>query len=81
MSLRSFGHAVGERLTSIQCHSIMCKIGDIVVAGGVRRSACISLSNPSDDRMRDAKSGNWYTTNTALSSSRTTPRSGLISRT
>jgi ribonucleoside-triphosphate reductase len=54
-----FKGAVGRRLTSIECHGIMCKIGDIVVSGGVRRSALISLSNPSDERMRDAKSGNW----------------------
>lgn len=58
----TFRNAVGRRLTSLECHSIMCKIGDIVVSGGVRRSAMISLSNPSDDRMRDAKSGNWFNT-------------------
>lgn len=55
-----FMHARGRRLTSIDCHGLMCKIGDIVVSGGVRRSALISLSNPSDERMRDAKSGQWY---------------------
>jgi ribonucleoside-triphosphate reductase len=38
----------------------MCKIGEIVVVGGVRRSAMISLSNLSDDRMRHAKSGEWW---------------------
>lgn len=54
-----FRGATGRRLTSLECHSIMCKIGDIVVSGGVRRSAMISLSNPSDERIRDAKSGNW----------------------
>jgi ribonucleoside-triphosphate reductase len=54
-----FKGAQGRRLESIECHGIMCKIGDIVVSGGVRRSALISLSNPSDERMRDAKSGNW----------------------
>jgi ribonucleoside-triphosphate reductase len=54
-----FRGATGRRLTSLECHSIMCKIGDIVVSGGVRRSALISLSNPSDERMRDAKIGNW----------------------
>lgn len=58
-----FKGAVGRRLTSIECHGIMCKIGDIVVSGGVRRSALISLSNPSDDRMRDAKSGDWRSIN------------------
>jgi len=57
-----FRGATGRRLTSLECHSIMCKIGDIVVAGGVRRSALISLSNPSDERMRDAKIGNWSKT-------------------
>ena len=51
----------GRKLTSIECHDIMCKIGDIVVVGGVRRSALISLSNLSDDRMRQAKSGQWWT--------------------
>lgn len=55
----TFRGATGRRLTSLECHSIMCKIGDIVVSGGVRRSALISLSNPSDERMRDAKIGNW----------------------
>lgn len=57
-----FRGATGRRLTSLECHSIMCKIGDIVVSGGVRRSALISLSNPSDERMRDAKIGNWSKT-------------------
>lgn len=55
-----FKHATGRKLTSLECHGLMCKIGDVVVSGGVRRSALISLSNPSDERMRDAKSGNWY---------------------
>lgn len=55
----TFKNATGRRLNSEECHGIMCKIGDIVVAGGVRRSALISLSNPSDDRMRKAKSGDW----------------------
>lgn len=49
-----------RRLTSIECHDICCRIGEVVVSGGVRRSALISLSNLSDDRMRAAKSGNWY---------------------
>lgn len=56
----TFKAAAGGRLSSLQCHDIMCKIGEVVVAGGVRRSAMISLSNLSDDRMRHAKSGNWY---------------------
>jgi ribonucleoside-diphosphate reductase alpha chain len=55
-----FKGAVGRKLNSIECHDIMCKIGDIVVVGGVRRSAMISLSNLSDDRMRHAKSGQWW---------------------
>jgi ribonucleoside-triphosphate reductase len=58
-----FREALGRRLTSLECHGIMTKIGDVVVAGGVRRSAMISLSNPSDDRMRDAKSGQWWEKN------------------
>ena len=59
-SITVFKGAVGRRLNSIECHDIMCKIGDIVVVGGVRRSAMISLSNLSDDRMRHAKSGQWW---------------------
>lgn len=52
--------ATGRKLTSLECHDIMCKIGEVVVVGGVRRSAMISLSNLSDDRMRNAKAGNWW---------------------
>lgn len=59
-TIEKFKSAVGRRLSSIECHDIMCKIGEIVVVGGVRRSAMISLSNLSDDRMRHAKSGEWY---------------------
>ena len=55
-----FNEARGRRLTSIECHDIMCKIGAVVVVGGVRRSAMISLSNLSDDRMRHAKHGQWW---------------------
>lgn len=55
-----FMQAQGRRLTSIECHDIMCKIGECVVVGGVRRSAMISLSNLSDDRMRHAKFGAWW---------------------
>ena len=55
-----FVAAKGRKLSSIECHDIMCKIGEIVVVGGVRRSAMISLSNLSDDRMRHAKSGEWW---------------------
>jgi len=55
-----FRKAAGRKLASIECHDIMCKIGEVVVVGGVRRSAMISLSNLSDDRMRHAKSGQWW---------------------
>lgn len=56
----TFEGAQGRKLSSLECHGIMCKVGDVVVVGGVRRSALISLSNPSDDRMRDAKAGKWW---------------------
>ncbi len=59
-TVEKFLNATGRKLTSIECHDIMCKIGEIVVVGGVRRSAMISLSNLSDDKMRYAKSGQWY---------------------
>lgn len=55
--------AAGRKLTSIECHDLVCKIGEVVVVGGVRRSALISLSNLSDDRMRHAKSGSWWEAN------------------
>lgn len=55
-----FKRAAGRKLTSIECHDFACKIADVVVVGGVRRSALISLSNLSDDRMRSAKSGQWW---------------------
>lgn len=60
---RIFKSAQGRKLTSLECHDIMCKIGEVVVVGGVRRSAMISLSNLSDDRMRHAKSGAWWEQN------------------
>jgi ribonucleoside-diphosphate reductase alpha chain len=60
--VRTFKNAVGRKLTSLECHDIMCKIGEVVVVGGVRRSAMISLSNLSDDRMRHAKAGAWWET-------------------
>ena len=59
----TFKNAAGRKLSSIECHDIMCKIGEVVVVGGVRRSATISLSNLSDDRMRHAKSGSWWENN------------------
>ena len=58
-----FQKAAGRKLSSIECHDLVCKIADIVVVGGVRRSALISLSNLSDDRMRGAKSGQWWEIN------------------
>lgn len=57
---RIFSGAVGRKLTSVEVHDILCKVADIVVVGGVRRSAMISLSNLSDERMRHAKSGQWW---------------------
>ena len=55
-----FKGAKGRRLYPIECHDLMCKIGEVVVVGGVRRSALISLSNLGDDQMRHAKSGKWW---------------------
>ncbi len=59
-TIKVFKDAQGRKLSSMECHDIMCKIGEVVVVGGVRRSAMISLSNLSDDRMRHAKSGAWW---------------------
>jgi ribonucleoside-diphosphate reductase alpha chain len=59
-SVNLFSNAVGRKFTSYECHRMMCKIAEIVVVGGVRRSALISLSNLTDDRMRHAKSGQWW---------------------
>ena len=59
-AVRIFTEARGRKLSSVECHDLMCKIGEVVVVGGVRRSAMISLSNLSDDRMRHAKSGAWW---------------------
>jgi ribonucleoside-diphosphate reductase alpha chain len=61
-AVATFKNAQGRRLSSMECHDLMCFIGQIVVVGGVRRSAMISLSNLSDDRMRHAKSGQWWET-------------------
>jgi len=55
-----FRKAQGRKLFPIECHDLMCKIGEIVVVGGVRRSALISLSNLNDDQMAHAKSGAWW---------------------
>jgi ribonucleoside-diphosphate reductase alpha chain len=62
-TVSTFQKAKGRRLNSLEVHDIMCLVGEIVVVGGVRRSALISLSNLSDQRMRDAKSGQWWTDN------------------
>ena len=61
-AVQTFKNAQGRKLSSMECHDLMCFIGQIVVVGGVRRSAMISLSNLSDDRMRHAKSGQWWET-------------------
>ena len=58
-----FQDAKGRKLSSLECHDVVCKIAEVVVVGGVRRSALISLSNLSDDRMRVAKSGQWWEDN------------------
>jgi len=61
-TVNAFKVAQGRKLSSLECHDLMCKVGEVVVVGGVRRSAMISLSNLSDDRMRHAKSGQWWDT-------------------
>jgi len=55
-----FKKAAGRKLTSLECHDLMCQVAAAVVVGGVRRSAMISLSDLNDDRMRHAKMGNWW---------------------
>jgi ribonucleoside-diphosphate reductase alpha chain len=62
-SIETFKRAAGRKLTSLEVHDLMCMIGEIVVVGGVRRSALISLSNLTDRRMREAKMGQWWTDN------------------
>jgi ribonucleoside-diphosphate reductase alpha chain len=62
-TVNTFKKSAGRKLTSIECHDIVCKIAEIVVVGGVRRSALISLSNLTDERMRDAKVGQWWLEN------------------
>jgi ribonucleoside-diphosphate reductase alpha chain len=62
-TIDTFKKAAGRKLTSIECHDLVCKIAEVVVVGGVRRSALISLSNLTDERMRDAKSGAWWNEN------------------
>tara|TARA_R110000822_G_scaffold52235_8_gene135361 strand:+ start:14347 stop:16257 length:1911 start_codon:yes stop_codon:yes gene_type:complete len=60
--VKTFSQAAGRRLTSLECHDLMCHIASCVVVGGVRRAALISLSDLTDERMRHAKTGQWYTT-------------------
>jgi len=62
-TVETFRKSAGRKLTSIECHDIVCKIAEIVVVGGVRRSALISLSELGDERMRNAKSGAWWEAN------------------
>ena len=61
-TVHTFKKAAGRKLNSLECHDIVCKVADIVIVGGVRRSALISLSNLTDDRMRNAKNGEWWRT-------------------
>ena len=62
-TITKFKEAQGRKLNSLECHDLVCKTGEVVVVGGVRRSALISLSNLSDYRMREAKTGQWWETN------------------
>ncbi|CAB5221461.1 RTPR, ribonucleoside-triphosphate reductase, adenosylcobalamin-dependent [uncultured Caudovirales phage] len=62
-AVKMFRGAAGRKLNSLEAHDLMCKIGEVVVVGGVRRSAMISLSNLTDERMRNAKNGSWWETN------------------
>ena len=61
-AITTFKNAAGRKLDALECHDLVCKIGEVVVVGGVRRSALISLSNIQDDRLRNAKSGQWWLT-------------------
>jgi ribonucleoside-triphosphate reductase len=61
-TIKTFRNAAGRKLNTLECHDLMCKIGEVVVVGGVRRSAMISLSDLNDERIRHAKSGNWWET-------------------
>ena len=62
-AITTFKNAAGRKLDALECHDLVCKIGEVVVVGGVRRSALISLSNIQDDRLRNAKSGQWWLDN------------------
>lgn len=61
-AMKLFSHARGRKLRPVECHDLLCKVGEIVVVGGVRRSAMISLSDLGNEQMRTAKSGNWWET-------------------
>ena len=61
--VRKFQTAAGRKLNTLECHDIMCKVAEVVVVGGVRRSAMISLSDLEDDKMRHAKTGQWWEQN------------------
>jgi ribonucleoside-triphosphate reductase len=61
-AVNTFKNAKGRKLNTLECHDLMCKIGEVVVVGGVRRSAMISLSDLDDERIRHAKSGPWWET-------------------
>jgi ribonucleoside-diphosphate reductase alpha chain len=62
-TVKMFKKSAGRKLSSLECHDLCCKIAEVIVVGGVRRSALISLSNPSDARLRTAKSGQWWEDN------------------
>ena len=59
-TVETFKRAAGRKLTTLECHDLACKIAEVIVVGGVRRSALISLSDPTDERLRNAKSGQWW---------------------
>jgi ribonucleoside-triphosphate reductase len=59
-AVKTFKEAAGRKLTPLECHDLMCKVGDVVVVGGVRRSALISMSDLGDYDMAKAKSGAWW---------------------
>jgi ribonucleoside-triphosphate reductase len=66
-TISKFKEARGRKLSSMECHDIVCKTGEVVVVGGVRRSALISLSNLSDQRIRGAKMGEWWKSTKSIS--------------
>lgn len=62
-TVQLFQKAKGRKLTTLECHDLVCKIADVIVSGGVRRSALISLSDLNDDHLRLAKYGEWWNSN------------------